>query len=317
MRSLTIGRQRPIFYPLGLRRVVEENGASAIIVAGTGSLAIAAAGVARKTDAPLLIWSGEIKQGSRFASLKRPIKRWLLEQTRAIICYGTATATYLSELAPEKPLFKAWNTSDLEPFLALTRDPSSTDTAKVRLISVGDLEVRKGYHLLLQAMANTSSDVIARLDLRIIGDGSQRDDLRLLANSLGLAAQVEFMGSRPARAIPPFLATGDVFVFPTLRDVWGLALVEGIAAGLPVIASTRAGATQDIVLPGAGVAVDPMNIDSMTDAVNSLAELTAKERYEMGQRGRAHVAHLCSLENSAAGFVAAIRHALTASPNHG
>ncbi|MEX1135097.1 MAG: glycosyltransferase family 4 protein [Acidimicrobiia bacterium] len=313
--SLTLGRYRPIFFPRGLGTVVDRYRPSAFIVLGTGSLALAASRAARRGRIPLIVWSGEIGRGSRVAArLKRPLKRYLLRRTSALVSYGTASADFLRELVPDKAIYEAWNTCDLSPFLSVERQVKAREGDPLRMVTVGDLEEVKGYSFLLRAMAKLDPELIDTIELVVVGDGSLKDELCSLAETLGLADRVRFSGRRPATEIPSVLAGSDLFVFPSLGDVWGLALLEAMAAGLPVIASSRAGATRDLVIPGTGLVIDPVDVKSFSHALASMVGMSAQDRVEMGIRARAHVSRLCSLENSAAGFVAAIRHALGSSP---
>ena len=308
--SLTIGRDRPIFFPRGLSTVVKSYRPSAIIALGTGTLGIAASRAAKKGGIPLLIWSGEIGRGSKVAArLKRPLKRYLLQRALALVSYGTASADFLRKLVPDKAIYPAWNTVDLSPFLSVKRYAAPGAEEPVRMVTVGDLVEVKGYTYLLRAMAQVDSELRDNVELVVVGDGSQRDELRSLAQTVGLADRVRFLGRRPASEIPSLLASNDLFVFASLGDVWGLALLEAMAAGLPVIASTRAGATRDLVVPGTGLVVDPLDVEAFTGAMASMVSMSADDRAGMGMRARAHVARLFSLENSAAGFMSAIRHA--------
>jgi len=314
--SLTVGGNRPIFLPRGLNTIVKSHRPSAIIGLGTGTLGLAASRAAKRGGIPLIIWSGEIERGSPIAnSLKRPLKRHLLGKASALVSYGSASAEFMRKLVPDKVIFPAWNTCDLSPFLSVERQIDTPERDLVRLVTVGDLVAVKGLSFLLRALAELRSELIGTVELVVVGDGSLRDELRSLAETLGLADRVRFAGRRPAADIPSVLAGGDLFVFPSLGDVWGLALLEAMAAGLPVIASSRAGATQDLVVPGTGHVVDPIDIRSLSGALASMLSSAARDRYEMGQRARAHVARLCTMENSAAGFVAAVRHA-TANQSH-
>ncbi|WKX69525.1 glycosyltransferase [Streptomyces sp. XD-27] len=105
--------------------------------------------------------------------------------------------------------------------------------------AVGRLVPRKRYDLLLRAVADVPG---ARLLL--VGDGPERHRLRALAVRLGATDRVRLLGERdgavetagdPPADIPGLLAAMDVFVSPSSAEAFGLAVVEALAAGLPVL----------------------------------------------------------------------------------
>jgi glycosyltransferase involved in cell wall biosynthesis len=314
--SVVIGRNRPLFIPLGLTNVVEALRPAAIVVAGTGTLAVAVSQVARRRSIPWLVWSGEVNgRSGLLVRFKRRLKKHLLGRAAAVITYGTAAADFARTLSPGVETYHAWNTVDLNVFLAVSVDQRrdrTTDT--IRVVGVGDLVPYKGHRRLLEALALIDQSYRDRLEVAIVGEGPLRAELTALAEHLGLERHFHLLGAVPASEVPKVLAESHVFVFPSLGEPWGLALVEGMAAGLPVIASSSAGATRDLVVPGTGIVVDPTNVEELANALEQMLRLSPAERHEMGMRAKAHVSELCSLENSAAGFVEAIRQSLTAAP---
>lgn len=74
--------------------------------------------------------------------------------------------------------------------------------------------------------------------LALAGQGPARQELQALARSLGCADRVHWLGELAFSEIGDFLAALDVFVFPSIAETFGLAVVEAAAAGLPVIANS-------------------------------------------------------------------------------
>jgi glycosyltransferase involved in cell wall biosynthesis len=97
-------------------------------------------------------------------------------------------------------------------------------------LSVGSLTVRKDHATLLRAMARTN-----RGKLVIAGEGPLRASLERLSRELGLQDRVTLVGVQ--EDIAALMAKADVFVHPSIVEGFGLAVVEAMAAGLPVIAS--------------------------------------------------------------------------------
>ena len=114
------------------------------------------------------------------------------------------------------------------------------------VVSVGRLSPEKGYDDLLTAFAATQRQFpSARLVL--IGDGDQRPALQQLQGQLGLNGEVTFAGLQDD--VSRWLAAADVYVQPSRREGLPLAVLEAMAAGLPVIA-TRVGDLGQLITDG-------------------------------------------------------------------
>ena len=125
-------------------------------------------------------------------------------------------------------------------------------------------EPKKGLATFLQAAARVAaSDPRARFVL--IGDGPARGDLERLAAALGLQDRVRFIGERPdATSLLPGL---DLLVQPSLWEGFGLSALEGMAAGVPVVA-TRVGGLVEVVRDGVdGVLVPPGDAPRLAEAI--------------------------------------------------
>jgi 1,2-diacylglycerol 3-alpha-glucosyltransferase len=116
------------------------------------------------------------------------------------------------------------------------------------MISVGRMALEKNWRTLLKA---ASLAISSHPDLRVvlIGDGPDRDDLQEYALELGIAERVEFVGKVLYERIPAFLKAADFFCFASVTETQGLASVEALAAGLPVVAIDATG-TRDVVKNG-------------------------------------------------------------------
>jgi glycosyltransferase involved in cell wall biosynthesis len=116
------------------------------------------------------------------------------------------------------------------------------------IISVGRLAEEKNWGTLLQAFALALKEE-AKLRLVLVGDGPQAQALRQLAGDLGIAERVLFTGQVSFEQIPTYLKAADLFAFASVTETQGLATLEAMAAGLPVVAVAGPG-TSDIVEDG-------------------------------------------------------------------
>ncbi len=112
----------------------------------------------------------------------------------------------------------------------------------------GQLDHRKGVDLLLRAAA----DVACPFQLDVIGDGPARASLEMLAGCLGLRSKVSFIGTLPSGELQARLPGYAFAVVPSRFDGWGMAINEALQAGLPVLASDRAGAAELVTYSAAG-----------------------------------------------------------------
>lgn len=147
-------------------------------------------------------------------------------------------------------------------------------------LTAGRLVPAKGVDLLLRGFAHAHRATAHRL--RIAGAGPQEVALRAMADALGVAAQVDFLGILTREELAEEMRRSDVFVFPTLQDLIGRVAVEALSVGTPVIVSIHAGAARALVRDGInGLVVDPEDgtalHDALTRAVDEvfLATLTA------------------------------------------
>ena len=104
--------------------------------------------------------------------------------------------------------------------------------------SIGWLTDIKGHRVLIEALGHLK-DAFPRLHVVVVGSGGQQSALLAQADSLGLRDRVHLVGHRDD--IERCLAGMDCFVFPSLNEGMGRALIEAMAAGLPVVASRVGG----------------------------------------------------------------------------
>jgi len=137
--------------------------------------------------------------------------------------------------------------------------------------------------------------------LVFIGDGPAAPDLRHQVHEVGLTDQVHFLGER--RDIPRLLRALDVFVLPSHQEGLGLAIIEAMAAGLPVVA-TRVGGIPDVVIEGeTGLLVEPGNPAELAEAIIQLLTNPHIQR-QMGIKGRQRVESYFTAQRSAANLTA-------------
>ena len=177
---------------------------------------------------------------------------------------------------------------DLEPY-EKPGEPAATVRAALGLPphagligSVGRLEPVKGHRYLVDAFAHLAPR-FPDLYLALIGDGELAPALRDLVGRAGLADRVRFLGWRDDT--PALLHALDLFVFPSLNEGMGRALVEAMAAGCPVVAS-RAGGIPEVLADGeAGLLVESGDALALARGIETLL-LAPALRARLAEAGR-------------------------------
>lgn len=137
-------------------------------------------------------------------------------------------------------------------------------------INVGLLNEGKRQALLIRAFA-AAFPTDPTVTLKIAGDGPERQTLAALIESLGLAERVQLLGQVPRHELPTHLAATDAFVLSSAYETFGVAIVEALAMGLPVV-STACGGPDSIVTPDDGLLVEVDNIDQLSRAMQTVRQ---------------------------------------------
>jgi glycosyltransferase involved in cell wall biosynthesis len=149
-------------------------------------------------------------------------------------------------------------------------------------VYVGRLWSGKGLLFLLDAFAALQRRDVGETTLLLVGDGPDEGLLRRRCKEKALA-NVIFAGFHHDDTLPLLYAAADVFVFPTLGDPFGLVVLEAMACGLPVIATSASGEIRDRVVDDVnGFVVPPAATGQLLDRMTLLAR-APELRYRMGQ----------------------------------
>jgi glycosyltransferase involved in cell wall biosynthesis len=152
----------------------------------------------------------------------------------------------------------------------ITPRPSSPNNETLKLLSVGFLEERKGYHVLLEALKDIETD----FELNIAGDDKINPEYTSLIkkkiDEYELSDKINILGHVNHELLNELKSEADVFVLPTLHEGFGIAALEAAAYGLPVITSA-AGAIPEIFADGEdAVLVKPGDPAMLRTAINTL-----------------------------------------------
>ncbi len=138
-------------------------------------------------------------------------------------------------------------------------------------ITTGALIARKNQDLVIRAMAS-----FPEAELLLAGEGEEEQNYRALANQLGVAGRVRFLGSVPHDQLPHLTAAADIAILVSKSEGLANAWVEALACGTPVIISEAGGARELVSSPVAGRVVD-QNVEAIVDAAKAILAKPPKQ----------------------------------------
>jgi glycosyltransferase involved in cell wall biosynthesis len=197
---------------------------------------------------------------------------------------------------------------DLAPFDALPargsvreRDPAWAGRTLALFLS--RLDRKKGLDLLLAALAQARArEADVALTVAGNGDAAFERAVRRDAVRLGIETDIRWTGFLDGREKLAALADADLFVLPSYSENFGVAAVEAMAAGLPVVVSDQVGIHREVAEARAGLVV-PCDPEALADAMLTLASDPAL-RAKLGARGRQLARDRFSLDAMTDGLVA-------------
>jgi glycosyltransferase involved in cell wall biosynthesis len=306
-------QERTFFLYPGLLRIILHEKPELIIVIGFSFATLQILLYKLITGKRYIIWSGSIhniyvKRGF----FRNIIRKCLISHASGFVAYGSKAKDYLISMgAPAERIEIGINTTDTEFYFRETeRLRSQVKKLPVKqVLYFGYLTSRKRIDLVLYALARINK-LDRDFNFVIVGDGPKRDSIFKMAAKLGIADKVQFTGFKQKTEIPAYLAIADCFVFPSEYDIWGLVLVEAMAAGLPCISSVLSGATIDLIQEGeTGFALDFSETEKVAERILWIFD-HPEEATRIGANASRFIRENVNIEKSAAGFVRSIESVL-------
>lgn len=272
-----------------------QSGEADIVHAHNGRSALAAAAAVRMARRGCCVMTqhflepNHATQRGPKAVLSRAAHHWVIHQMRCIIAISEAarSAMLARREAPEAKITVIPNGITAPDAglreIAATRRALGIAPEALLVVCAARLEREKDIGSLVEAMGLVRAGLPAARCL-IAGEGAQRTALEAQIQRLDLTATVQLLGFRADA--PALIAAADLFVLPSLAEPFGLALLEAMALGKPVIA-TQAGGPLEIVLDGeTGLLVPPASPAHLAKAIIALLADPAAGR-RLGKNGRA------------------------------
>lgn len=189
----------------------------------------------------------------RFALLDRllfqRISRGIWRRAACVVANSVGLCALAKQSAPEQWIEVIPNGVDTERF-----HPPRSRPEGFEILCVARLIPRKGIGDLVRAVAQLPP--VARLT--VIGDGTEMDNLRLLAEGLGMSERVRLLGALPHDALPAHYRAAHVFALPSKNEGMSNTVLEAMASGLPLVLTDTGGTAELLEVDANGFAA-PMN----------------------------------------------------------
>jgi glycosyltransferase involved in cell wall biosynthesis len=250
---------------------------------------------ARLVGVPALIFPrGDVEHRQ---GLTRLVLHWALRGADKVCCQGPTwqrfAVTEVGFALPDAPVLPNWTARPV--LLAAGRTRRYEVSAVVRLVFIGWLERTKGVLELLTACARLKD--LCAFELTLVGRGQMEPEARAFVSSHGLQDRVHFAGWLKDDEVDSILETSDALVLPSWTEGMPNAVIEAMAAGLPVVV-TAVGNVPDFVTNNAeALLINPRDVEALTEALQRvLTDPALRER--MGRAGHSLATTVFSPESA-------------------
>ena len=204
-----------------------------------------------------------------FYIFARPLVRFLWRRAEMVIPNSVGITELAKRTDSKQEMHIIENGVDTQIFRPQWEGKSFSP---VVFLSTSRLTPRKGIHHLVEAFAVAVKHARVPLELRLIGEGEQRESLEARVKELRVENQVKFFGRIEHDSLPQFYQEAHVFVLPSKNEGMSNAALEALASGLPLIVSGTGG-MQELVTDGKnGLFIDPELTAPFAEALVSLAQ---------------------------------------------
>jgi len=220
----------------------------------------------------------------------RMVAKRVYESAQSVICISKKVRDEVL-LGAQAKTAVIYNGVDAELF-----SPGSESQRPTIILSVGNLIPIKDHALLLQAFAGAARNRDCVLE--IIGEGPERNNLIGLAEKLGIADRVHFLGRKSRQEVADAMRRCAIFALPSRYEGQGCVYLEAMASGKPAIGCAGQGIEEIIEHQKSGILIPPGGHAALTKSLNALLD-DAALRQKIGGSARATVLRSHTLTHQA------------------
>jgi len=246
------------------------------------------------TPTLLSVWGSDVYSFPYQSDIKKNILKKNLAAATEIASTSFAMREQTERFVNDKEIYITPFGIDLDKFY-LDQSKQVSDTINIGIVK--KLEDIYGIEYLIKAFAillnekNIIDKLNKKIKLIIVGKGKKRSYLEELAKELGIAELTNFVGVIQYNEVPNYLNTFDIFCAPSIRESFGVAVIEASACELPVIVSDVGGLPEVVDNGETGYVVPSKDPEAIADKLYELI-FDQDKRKVMGQKGRKKVEQL-------------------------
>lgn len=216
----------------------------------------------------IVYWEGCSAQSIGSSRIKATVRRWIGRFADAALSNSEEGSAYLREIvgiASKRVVSHPFQVPDVGLLSSSAAAAVLPPTPRPMFLYVGSISPRKGWNYLLGAAQELVNRGIRDFSVVFAGSGEQENDLRKAIRERELDGIVHQIGAVAYDRLGSCYAAADVFVSPTRADTWGVAVLEAMAFGKPVLCSKYAGSREMIASGENGFVFDPFDPQELAD----------------------------------------------------
>lgn len=223
------------------------------------------------------LWTKDYHLSSHLENILQLAAMWFLDMfTDLNIAVSQAVKDFLVESQISRPEKITVIYNAVEPSKKKAKIFSES---RITLGTVGTLNLQKGIQYLIQAMPKILAE-FPKTKLVIVGEGAYKSHLEKLTKKMKLNRSITFTGF--VKEIDDEMIKFDIYVQPSMSESFGLAIVQAMSLGLPIVATNTGGIPEVVTTGKSGILVEAKNPRALTEAILTLMRDKAKAK-EMGK----------------------------------
>ncbi|WP_140937942.1 glycosyltransferase family 4 protein [Sphingobacterium lumbrici] len=210
------------------------------------------------------------------SSKARKVFAWVYKWAGKVICVSQSVRDHLVKIGeiPKEKGMVIYNP------VAMPKKYTPNPSDKFQIVYVGRLEKVKNVKSLIGALSEIDHE---NVELTLVGDGRERENLENLAKEMKLSDHVVFEGFQPEPG--KYLSAADLYVLPSYSEGFGIAAVEAMLLGIPVLCSNVGGIPEFVKDGENGWLFDPKDQKELASKMRMLLSLKKEELKEVGMQG--------------------------------
>lgn len=266
--------------------------------------------IARLKPLLLSVWGSDVYTFPYKSLLNMQLVTRNLNYADAIASTSECMALQVEKLVGSKDLYITPFGVELRDFTPIKHSENADPNQIIRIGNIKTLKPIYGIDTLIKAtrylLDNLSNhgyaDIARRIRVDIYGEGPQRNELQELIRTIGLDGEVFLRGAIPNKEVPKVLKTFDIFCATSISESFGVAVVEAMAAGVPVVATDVDGFREVTNDGKTGMIVESNCPRAVAIALESLI-LDKKIKKQLSMKGRMRVAEKYDWNNNVMAMV--------------